>query len=506
MSDVVSAPKGWVIYPIGSRPRWGLAFLLGIQQYLTMFGATVLVPLIVGGAMKVPVEQQALIISTVFFCMGIATLIQQSPIGNRLPIIQGSSFSFLPPTFAIIGLVSAQNLGWEVMIQQVAIAIMVASLFEIILGYTGLMGYIKRAISPVVIAPTITMIGLSLFALGVPAMASNWVVSILTLLALVIFSQLLARVSRVFMLFPVLLAVLFGWLCALLGSAVGWIDPANGAYLLGDKLAAMRAAPWITLRHMVPFKYGFPSLGGIFVAGTFGMLAGYLASMIESIGDYYSCSRISEGPVPTEKMISRGLGAEGIGCFIAGLFQSIAGTTSYSENIGAIGLTRVASRRVIRAGAIIILIIPLFGKFSTALATLPDAVKGAMYVGLFGMIAAVGLSNLQFVNLNNSRNLFIIGISLFAGLSMSSYFSAHAIDWSAAGPVTQVLGNILQAIFTSAMSVTAIVGLILDNFVPGATRQDRGLSVWDSEATEEAWEKAEAGWKKMAVGEERKVF
>ncbi len=290
MSDVSSAAKGWVIYPIGSRPRWGLAFLLGIQQYLTMFGATVLVPLIVGGAMKVPVEQQALIISTVFFCMGIATLIQQSPIGNRLPIIQGSSFSFLPPTFAIIGLVSAQHLGWEIMIQQVAIAIMVASLFEIVLGYSGLMGYIKRAISPVVIAPTITMIGLSLFALGVPAMASNWVISILTLLALIIFSQLLARVSRVFMLFPVLLAVLFGWLCALIGSALGWIDPANGAYLLGDRLAAMHAAPLITLRHMVPFKYGFPSFGGIFVAGTFGMLAGYLASMIESIGDYYSCA------------------------------------------------------------------------------------------------------------------------------------------------------------------------------------------------------------------------
>ncbi|HUX19903.1 MAG TPA: solute carrier family 23 protein, partial [Spirochaetia bacterium] len=253
-------------------------------------------------------------------------------------------------------------------------------------------------------------------------------------------------------------------------------------------------------------KYGFPSFNGIFVAGTFGMLAGYLASMIESIGDYYSCARIAEGPVPTEKMISRGLGAEGLGCLIAGLFQSVAGTTSYSENIGAIGLTRVASRRVIRAGALIILIIPLFGKFSTALATLPDPVKGAMYTGLFGMIAAVGLSNLQFVNLNNARNLFVIGISLFAGLSMQAQFTAHPIDWTAAGGVAQVLGNILQAIFTSAMSVTAIVGLIMDNFLPGASREDRGLTVWESEATDEAWAKAEEEWKKMAVGEERKVF
>jgi len=116
------------------------------------------------------------------------------------------------------------------------------------------------------------------------------------------------------------------------------------------------------------------------------------------------------------------------------------------------------------------------------------------------------LSNLQFVNLNNARNLFVIGISLFAGLSMQAQFNAHPIDWSTAGSVAQVLGNILQAIFTSAMSVTAIVGLILDNFLPGASREDRGLAVWESEATDEAWARAEEEWKKMAVGEERKVF
>jgi len=89
---------------------------------------------------------------------------------------------------------------------------------------------------------------------------------------------------------------------------------------------------------------------------------------------------------------------------------------------------------------------------------------------------------------------------------MQAQFTAHPIDWATAGSVAQVFGNILQAIFTSAMSVTAIVGLILDNTLPGASREDRGLTVWESEATEEAWEKAEANWKKMAVGEERQVF
>ncbi len=510
MSDQAKVEaKGWVIYPLGSRPKMALAVLLGIQQYLTMFGATVLIPIIVGGGMGMPKDQLALLISTIFFTSGLCTLIQQSPIGNRLPIIQGGTFSFLGPTFAIIGMVSAQNLGWQFSVQQICASIMFASIFEIVLGYTGLIGYIKRLISPITIAPTIAMIGLALYYLGIPSMAGNWAVSLITLVALILYSQVLARKSRVFLLFPVLLAIATGWIAALIGTATGWIPEGNPANL-APGLESIKVAPWISFRHLVPFKWGFPTLGAITVAGSFGMLAGYLASMIESIGDYYSAARISEAPVPTEKMITRGLGAEGLGCLVASIFQSCNGTTSYSENIGAIGLTRVASRRVIRAGAIVMLIIPIIGKFGATLATMPGPVVGAMYVGLFGMIAAVGLSNLQFVNLNNTRNLFVIGIAFFAGLSFPQYFNpninpnAFMISWGEQG-VLKVLGDILQAIFMSGMSVTAIIGIVLDNLLPGATREERGLTVWETEATDEAWEKAEAEWAKMAVGEERKI-
>jgi nucleobase transporter 1/2 len=241
------------------------------------------------------------------------------------------------------------------------------------------------------------------------------------------------------------------------------------------------------------------------------MLAGYLASMIESIGDYYACARISEAPVPTGRMISRGLGAEGLGCFVAGILQTCNGTTTYSENIGSIGLTRVASRRVVRCGAAVMLIIPIVAKFGAVLATLPKPVTGAMFVGLFGMIASVGLSNLQIVNLNNSRNLFIIGLSFFAGLSVPYHFSpmlsanAVPIDWSAAGGFIRVIGDILQAILTTGMAVTAILGIILDNLLPGATRAERGLEVWEKEASEEAWAEAEAQWAAMKEGEARPV-
>lgn len=505
MSDTKTQAMGWVLYPIGSRPKMGLAILLGIQNYLTMFGATILIPFIMGGAMKMPQEELALLISTMFFASGITTLLQVSPIGNKLPIVQGGTFSFLGPSLSIVGMVAAQGLGWQVMIQQVSAAIMFASVFEIVLGYTGVMGYVKRIIGPIVIGPVIAMIGLNLYGLGAPWMATNWAVSLITLVALILYSQVFSRKSRVFLLFPVILAILTGWLAAWIGTLAGWIAPGNAANLVG-KLDLIKTSPWISFRPAVPFKWGFPTLNSITLAGAFGMLAGYIASMIESIGDYHSCARLSEAPVPTERMISKGLGAEGIGCLIDGLLQTGNGTTSYSENIGAIGLTRVASRRVIRAGAIVMLVLPIFAKFGATLATLPQPVIGSMFVGLFGLIAAVGLSSLQFANLNNARNLFIIGIGLFAGLSVPAHFNAAPINWVAAGPVAEVLGNILQAILRTGMAVTGIVTILLDNLLKGATREERGLAVWESQASEEAWVKAEAEWKKMAVGEERKII
>jgi uracil-xanthine permease len=494
MSEAAKPVQGWVVYPIGSKPPWGLSILLGIQQYLTMFGATIIIPFVVADAIGMPIEEKALLISTMFFVSGITTLLQQSPIGNRLPIVQGGTFSFLGPMFAIAGMVAAEKLGWQIAIQQISAAVMFGSVFEILFGYIGLFGLLRKLFSPIVIGPTIAMIGLNLFGIGAPWMAGNWVVSGITLVALILYSQVFGRKSKVFMLFPVLLAVLTGWIAAIIGTAAGWIDPANAASVAG-KGDLIAAAPWFSLRPLVPFKWGFPQLNSITLAGSIGMLAGYLASMIESIGDYHSCARISEAPVPTAKMISKGLGAEGIGCLIASIFQTGNGTTSYSENIGSIGLTRVASRRVIRMGALVMLFLPLFGKFGATLATLPQPVVGSMFVGMFGLIAAVGLSNLQFVNMNNSRNLFIIGLGLFTGLSIPAWANAAAMPWTS--PVGQALGNMLWALMRSGMAVTAVVTMVLDNILPGATTKERGLDHWQSEASEEAWVKAEAEWAKI---------
>lgn len=466
--------KKWIIYTIEDKPPIGESIFLGIQHYLTMFGATVLIPLLLAGAMKMPPGDTALLISTIFLVSGITTWLQ-STIGNRLPVIQGGSFSFLPPAFVIIGATVGKGMGFEIAIQQITGAIIIASAFEIILGWSGIIGKVRKYVGPITIGPVIALIGLSLYKVGAPVAfaggkGGSWFVAGLTIISLIIYSQFLGKKSRVFLLFPVLLAIITGWVLASIISVLGIIEPGHPAYVDWAKVAA---APWFSIMPIVPFKWGFPQFQ---IALILAMVAAYLASMIESIGDYYAVARISEAPTPTSSMISRGLGTEGIGCFIAGLLQTCNGSTTYSENIGAIGLTRVASRHVVRWGATVMIVLAFITKFGAIFTTMPGPVVGAMYCGLFGMIAAVGLSNLILCDMTSSRNLFIIGLAFFMGLSLPEYFDKFPLG--ASWPVgIKWLGDIITTVGKTGMAVGGIIGLVLDNIVPG-TEEERGLKAW----------------------------
>ena len=207
-------------------------------------------------------------------------------------------------------------------------------------------------------------------------------------------------------------------------TAAGVFGPGHPAHV---SFASVESAPW--LRVPYPFQWGLPVFGS---AAAVGMLAGYLASVVESVGDYYAAARLAGAPPPTAGLINRGIGMEGIGCLIAGIFGTGNGTTSYSENIGAIGLTRVGSRRVVQVGAVLMVLLGAFGKFGALFTTIPRPIVGGMYCAMFGMIAAVGLSNLQFVDLNSTRNLFILGFAFFMGLSLPEYFAGHPASFEPA--------------------------------------------------------------------------
>ncbi|MBB5351513.1 nucleobase transporter 1/2 [Haloferula luteola] len=464
----MSSQPPQLTYGIEDKPPLRESIPLGFQHYLTMFGSTVAIPFILADALGASPGQVGQLIGTIFFVSGIATLLQTT-FGNRLPIIQGGTFSFLAPTIAICSMAGLAEAGFEVRMQHVQGAVIAGSIFEILLGFTGAVGLLLRFVSPVVIAPTIALIGLALFQFGATRSGAGafWPIGGLAIGLIIAFSQYLRKVHRAFSMYPVLLGIVGAWAACILGTEVGWFGPGHPAFTDFSKVSD---APW--LRVPYPFQWGPPHFT---ITAIVGMLAGYIASVIESVGDYYACARLSGAPIPTARQVNRGIGFEGIGCFIAGIFGSGNGTTSYSENIGAIGLTKVGSRRVVQCGAGFMLILAVFGKFGALFSTIPQPIVGGMYCVMFGMIASVGLSNLQFVDLNSARNLFIIGFSLFMGLSLPEYF--RALEHPLLDGRAKWLGDILTSIGLSGMSVGAIMALILDNTIPG-TAEERGLIAW----------------------------
>jgi nucleobase transporter 1/2 len=436
-----------------------------------MFGSTVAIPLLLAPALGItdPV-QKGWLIATMFFVSGITTLIQ-TIWGNRLPIVQGGTFSLLAPTFAICGMAALANVGWEVRMQHVQGAIIAGSVFEIIVGASGMVGRLLKYVGPITIAPTIALIGLALFKFGAPEAGRHWPIGGLTIFLIILFSQYLRSKNRTFELYPILLAIVTAWVVSGIFTVLGIFPEGHPSH---TSLENLSNAPWFRIPY--PFQWGFPQFG---VAAIVGMFAGYIASIVESIGDYYACARLSGAPMPGKETINRGITFEGIGCFIAGVFGTGNGTTSYSENIGAIGLTRVGSRRVVQAGAVIMILLGTVSKFGALFTTIPQPIVGGMYCAMFGMITAVGLSNLQFVDLNSTRNLFILGFAFFMGLSIPEYFIQNPLQLE---PVW--LANIFNTLGSTGMAVGAFSALILDNTIPG-TDEERGLKAWGN-STESA--------------------
>jgi nucleobase transporter 1/2 len=458
--------KTSLLYNIDDNPPVLETVILGLQHYLTMFGSTVAIPLILAPAFGIidPVEKGWLI-ATMFFVSGITTLLQTA-FGNRLPIVQGGTFSFLAPTFAICGMAALANAGWEVRMQHVQGAIIAGSLVEISVGASGIIGRLLRFVGPITIAPTIALIGLALFKFGAPEAGRHWPIGGLTILLIILFSQYLRQKHRTFELYPILLAIAAAWIVSATLTTVGLFPEGHPSHTSLDNL---KNAPWFRIPY--PFQWGFPQFGA---AAFIGMLAGYIASMVESIGDYYACARLSGAPTPDKHVINRGITFEGIGCLVAGIFGTGNGTTSYSENIGAIGLTRVGSRRVVQAGAVIMILLGMVSKFGALFTTIPQPIVGGMYCAMFGMIVAVGLSNLQFVDLNSARNLFILGFAFFMGLSVPEYFAQQPMQFEPAW-----VASILNTLGSTGMAVGAFTALALDNTILG-TDEERGLKAWEN--------------------------
>jgi uracil-xanthine permease len=378
--------------------------------------------------------------------MGVATLVQISPIGSGLPIVQGSSFSFIPPVATIIA--ARKGAGVEAAMAALGGALITGGIVQLLIGYLGVAGIVRRFITPVVIGPVIMLIGFGLAPVAISTASGNWMLSVLVVAGIVTFSL---GLGRRFQVVSVLLAVLTAYAAALVLSHTGVVVKGSPSYV---DLEPVRLAPWWIWPQ--PFRYGIELRLAFFAA----ILAAFFASIIESIGDYHSLSYSAGLPDPAPRTISRGIGAEGLGCVVSGVFGGV-GTTSYTENIGLVNLTGVASRWVVGTGAGILILMGVIQKFGTLIATIPSPVIGGAYVVLFGIIGALGIQILARADLHSQRTLTIAGLALLLGLGVPAWIQQHALDFQ-----PRWLSEILNAILRTGMAVGGLVALVLDNLLP----------------------------------------
>ncbi|XP_069810350.1 solute carrier family 23 member 1 [Dendropsophus ebraccatus] len=497
-----------MLYKIEDVPPWYLCIFLGLQHYLTCFSGTIAIPFLLANALCVGNDQQTVsqLIGTIFTCVGITTFIQTT-FGVRLPLFQASAFAFLVPARAILSLEKWKcppddeiygngtlpfNTShiWQPRMREIQGSIIVSSLVEIVIGFVGLPGALLNYIGPLTVAPTISLIGLSVFEAAGERAGSHWGISILVLTMIILFAQYLRNITlnipcyrigkrtktyklQIFKMFPIIMAIMLAWLLCYILTLTGVFPSDSTAYGFKARTDArgeiMSSSPWF--RFPYPCQWGLPS---ITIAGVLGMFSATLAGIIESMGDYYACARLSGAPPPPVHAINRGICIEGFSCVIAGLLGTGNGSTSSSPNIGVLGITKVGSRRVVQYGAGIMFILGTIGKFTALFASIPDPILGGMFCALFGMITAIGLSNLQFVDMNSSRNLFVLGFSLFFGLVLPNFLDSNP-DYIKTG--LPELDQILTVLLTTEMFVGGCIAFFLDNTIPGSEKE-RGLVQW----------------------------
>lgn len=502
---------------VGLRDNPGLGALIyyGLQHFLSLAGSLIFIPSVMVPAMGGTDKDTATVISTMLLVSGISTILH-SYFGSRLPLVQGSSFIYLAPALVIINARDYRNLAehkFRHIMRELQGAIIVGSIFQSILGFSGLMSLLLRLINPVVVAPTVAAVGLAFFSYGFPQAGSCIEVSVPLLLLVLICTLYLRGISifghRLFRIYAVPLSVTITWIYAFFLTAGGAYDykgcspdiPSSNilvdecrkhAYTMKhcrtDASNALRTAAWVRIPY--PLQWGVP----IFHFRTsLIMIIVSLVASVDSVGTYHSASLLVSSKPPTPGVVSRGIALEGFCSLLAGIWGSGTGSTTLTENTHTINITKMASRRALVFGALFLILFSVVGKVGAILASIPLSLAAAILCFMWALVVAVGLSTLQYTQTASFRNITIVGVSLFLGLSIPTYFQqyqpesilmlpSYFVPYAAAsdGPVHTIneqLDFSINALLSMSMVVTFLVAFVLDNTVPGS-RDERGVYIW----------------------------
>ncbi|KAK4390607.1 Nucleobase-ascorbate transporter 3 [Sesamum angolense] len=425
-------------YCIHSNPSWVQTAFLGFQHYIVMLGTTVMIASMLVPRMGGGPGDKARVIQALLFMSGVNTLLQ-TWFGTRLPTVMGPSFAYVISVLAIINDLSDSDFQSEHerfthTMRAIQGSLIVSSFVNIILGYGNAWRNLTRFMSPVVLVPAVCVVGLGLFARGFPQLGNCVEIGLPMLILLVISQQYLQHIHPVArpMLerFALLVCIGFVWAFAAILTVAGAYNNVREQTKLScrtDRSFLMSSAPWIKIPY--PFQWGTP----IFRAShVFGMMGAALVSSAESTGTFYAAARLAGATSPPGHVLTRSIGLQGIGQLLEGIFGAAVGSTASVENVGLLGLTRVGSRRVVQISTAFMIFFSIFGKFGAFFASIPLPIFAAIYCILYGIVAAIGISFVQFTNNNSMRNIYVLGVSLFLGISIPNIMNT---DVAGHGPV-----------------------------------------------------------------------
>ncbi len=414
---------------INEKPPVAKWIVLAFQHVFAMFGATILVPILVNAA----AGKEVLTIPVALVTSGIGTLIYILCTKGKSPVYLGSSFAFITPIAAayLKGGVGGAMTG----IMAVGLIYVIVA---IIIKFVGT-NWLSKLLPPVVIGPMIMIIGLGLApsAIGQIGLASgtplDWQVIVVALVSFLVTAIVMTMCKGFLKVIPFLVGIISGYIVAVL---FGMID-----------FTPVAEASFFSMPHfLIPFVSYKPTFDALL---TIAPIA--LVTMCEHIGDHTSLSNIIGRDLLKEPGLDRTLLGDGVATFVAGALGGPANTT-YGENTSVVGLTKVASVWVIGLAAIIAIIIGFLGKFTALVSTIPDAVLGGVSLLLYGFIAVNGLKVLikNQVDFEKAKNVIVASSMLVLGLGGAA--------------VAIVSGDL--SITISGMSLAAIVGIILNICIP----------------------------------------
>ncbi len=446
---------------------WPRMLILGLQHMFAMFGATILVPILIDGYF----EGEGMSIQVTLFCAGAGTLLFHLITKFKVPAFLGSSFAFLGGYATVASLNTGIYAGMSMheKLQYACGGIVVSGAMYIILAliirWLGV-ARVMRFLPPVVTGPIIMCIGLSLAPSAISNASANWLLAIIAFAVVVIFN---IWGKGLFKIIPILMGVVIAYICAMIFQAFGMTN-ADGSALID--YASIASAQAIQVQ---PFFFCKFDITSILVMAPIS-----IATMMEHIGDISAISATVGENYLENPGLNKTILGDGLATAFSGAIGGPANTT-YGENTGVLELSRVHDPKVIRLAALYAVVLSFSPKIAEVIGSMPTAIIGGISFILYGMISAIGIRNVveNKVDFTKSRNLIIAAVILVTGLGFTD------------GLTFEVAGT---SITLTSLAMASILGIVLNSVLPGydyhvSTRGNLATTITDQTSYEKAADK-----------------